>query len=65
MVASSLFTHLGLRAGEMARFPPRVARLVAAEEERSERAISWVQLCVTLTFALLYGLAPVPSTRRC
>ncbi|WP_162409618.1 adenylate/guanylate cyclase domain-containing protein [Acuticoccus sediminis] len=59
-LGSSLFTHLGLRPSEMRRLPPRIAKLMEQEEERSERAISWVQLTLTVTFAALYSLAPRP-----
>ncbi|MEM9221447.1 MAG: adenylate/guanylate cyclase domain-containing protein [Pseudomonadota bacterium] len=41
--------------------PARVARLVTAEEWRSERLIGWVQLGVIALFSLLYALAPRPS----
>ncbi|ORE95609.1 adenylate cyclase [Stappia sp. 22II-S9-Z10] len=56
----SLFTHLGLRPQEMDRLPPRIAGMMALEEARSERVISWVQIGLTLTFAALYSLAPRP-----
>lgn len=58
--SSSFFTHLGLRPSEMSRLPPRIAMLMEAEEARSERAISWVQLGLTVSFAVLYLLAPRP-----
>ncbi|UOM33966.1 adenylate/guanylate cyclase domain-containing protein [Acuticoccus sp. I52.16.1] len=59
-LGSSLFTHLGLRPSEMERLPPRIAALMEQEELRSERAISWVQLGLTISFAVLYFLAPRP-----
>ncbi|MEM6847708.1 MAG: adenylate/guanylate cyclase domain-containing protein [Pseudomonadota bacterium] len=40
--------------------PARVAALVTAEEERSERLIAWVQLALVGTFATLYFLTPRP-----
>ena len=58
---TSLFRHLGMREGELAKMPARVARLVVAEEERSERLIGWVQLAITAIFAALYMIAPRPS----
>ena len=58
---ASLFCHLGMREGEMTRMPRRVAKLVVAEEARSEQLISWAQLAIVSTFALLYLLAPRPS----
>lgn len=55
----SLFTHLGEppRAIEV---PHRVAELIRAREEESERLIGWVQLVMTATFAALYVIAPRP-----
>jgi adenylate cyclase len=61
ILPKSLFRHLGLREREMAGMPARVRELVAAEEERSERLIGWVQLAVVLTFATLYAIAPRPT----
>lgn len=59
-LGASLWTNLGLKPGEMAGLPPRIARLMEAEELASERVISWVQLFITMTFAVLYLLAPRP-----
>jgi hypothetical protein len=55
----SLFTHLGEppRAIEV---PHRVAELIRAREEDSERLIGWVQLVMAATFAALYVIAPRP-----
>src|SRR5215467_1149376 len=55
----SLFTHLGEppRAIEV---PHRVAELIRAREEDSERLIGWVQLVMAATFATLYVIAPRP-----
>jgi len=55
----SLFAHLGHSERE-ARLPARVQRLVDAEEEKSERLITWVQLSIVLVFGTLYFLAPRP-----
>ena len=60
MLPKSLFQHLGLREQETERMPARVAALVTAEEERSERLIAWVQLALVGTFATLYFLTPRP-----
>jgi adenylate cyclase len=56
---ASLFAHLG-RSEEATRLPARVQRLVDAEEEKSERLITWVQLAVLAVFATLYFVAPRP-----
>ena len=56
---ASLFAHLG-RSEEATRLPARVQRLVDAEEEKSERLITWVQLTVLAVFATLYFVAPRP-----
>ena len=56
---ASLFAHLG-RSEEATRLPARVQRLVDAEEEKSERLITWVQLAVLALFAGLYFVAPRP-----
>ena len=55
----SLFTHLGEppRAIEV---PHRIAELIRAREEESERLIGWVQLVMAATFAALYVIAPRP-----
>lgn len=55
----SLFTHLGEppRAIEV---PHRIAELIRAREEESERLIGWVQLVMAATFAALYAIAPRP-----
>jgi adenylate cyclase len=54
----SLFTHLGeARAIEV---PARIAALIRAREEESERLIGWVQLVMAATFATLYAIAPRP-----
>lgn len=59
LLPRSLFTHLGepRRAIEV---PPRVATLIRAREEESERLIGWVQLVMAATFAALYLIAPRP-----
>lgn len=56
---ASLFAHLG-RSQRENGLPARVQRLVDAEEEKSERLITWVQLAVLALFAALYFLAPRP-----
>ncbi len=56
---ASLFAHLG-RSEQATRLPARVQRLVDAEEEKSERLITWVQLAVLAVFATLYFVAPRP-----
>lgn len=55
----SLFTHLGEPAGAI-EVPARVATLIRAREEESERLIGWVQLVMAATFAVLYAIAPRP-----
>ena len=55
----SLFTHLGEPA-TASEVPARVATLVRAREEESERLIGWVQLVMAATFAALYMIAPRP-----
>ena len=55
----SLFTHLGEPA-TATEVPARVATLVRAREEESERLIGWVQLVMAATFAALYMIAPRP-----
>jgi hypothetical protein len=56
----SLFTDLGEppRASEV---PYRVAELIRAREEESERLIDWVQLVMVAIFAALYVIAPRSS----
>ncbi len=56
----SLFTHLGT-AAHAPNLPRRVQRLIIAQEERSERLITYVQLGVVLIFAALYFVAPKPA----
>lgn len=58
---NSLFNHLGLSTRGTERMPARVRALVAMEEERSERVISWVQLAIAATFAVLYIVSPRPT----
>lgn len=41
--------------------PARVQRLIAHEEEKSERLIGWVQLVVVAAFGLLFLIAPRPA----
>ena len=55
----SLFTHLGEPARAI-EVPPRVAALIRAREEESERLIGWVQLVMAATFAALYVIANRP-----
>lgn len=55
----SLFTHLG-EPPRTAEVPRRVAALIRAREEESERLIGWVQLVMVATFATLYAIAPRP-----
>jgi adenylate cyclase len=55
----SLFAHLG-RSETADQLPARIQRLVDAEEEKSERLITWVQLAVLALFAGLYFVAPRP-----
>lgn len=55
----SLFTQLGEPARAI-EVPARVATLVRAREEESERLIGWVQLVMAATFAALYVIAPRP-----
>ena len=52
-----LFTDLcePPRASEV---PYRVAELIRAREEESERLIDWVQLVMVAIFAALYVIAP-------
>jgi adenylate cyclase len=59
LLPASLFAHLG-RSAEATRLPTRIQRLVDAEEEKSERLITWVQLAVLAVFAGLYFVAPRP-----
>jgi len=54
----SLFTHLG--EARAIAVPARVAALIRAREEESERLIGWVQLVMAATFAALYAIAPRP-----
>ncbi len=61
LVPTSLFRHLGLRPSEAVAMPTRVRALVTAEEERSERLISWVQLAIVAVFGTLYSLSPRPA----
>ena len=41
--------------------PLRVQRLIANQEDHSERLIGWVQLLVVTSFAMLYLIAPRPA----
>jgi len=41
--------------------PERVRRAVRAQEDATERLISWVQLAIVLTFGTLYALSPKPA----
>src|SRR5918999_2620124 len=59
MLPRSLFTHLGEPARTI-DVPSRVATLIRAREEESERLIGWVQLAIAATFAALYLIAPRP-----
>lgn len=60
-IPGSFFRHLGMGEAEARTMPARVARLVAAEELRSEQLIGWVQLAIVGTFGSLYALAPRPA----
>ena len=57
---SSLFRNLGLPDPARSRLPPRVSDLIALEEARSERLISWVQLALVTVFGTLYAISPRP-----
>lgn len=58
---NSLFLPLGINERERQKMPARIAALVTADEWRSERLISWVQLTIILIFGILYAVAPRPS----
>ena len=59
LLPTSLFAHLG-RSEQATRLPARVQRLIDAEEEKSERLITWVQLAILTVFGALYFVAPRP-----
>ena len=59
VLPKSLFTHLGEPANAI-EMPARIAALIRAREEESERLIGWVQLVLAATFAALYLIAPRP-----
>ncbi len=59
MLPRSLFSHLGEPARAI-EVPARIATLIRAREEESERLIAWVQLEMAATFATLYAIAPRP-----
>ena len=44
-----------------AGLPERVRAAVRAQEDATERLISWLQLAIVLTFAVLYLLSPKPD----
>ena len=44
-----------------AGLPERVRRAVQAQEDSTERLISWVQLGIVLTFGVLYLISPKPQ----
>ena len=45
-----------------ADLPERVRLAVRAQEDATERVISWAQLAIVLTFGALYFLSPKPAT---
>jgi adenylate cyclase len=58
----SLERYVG--AGEIAappQLPERVRAQIAVEDARGERIISWTQLVLVATFAVLYAIAPKPG----
>jgi len=59
LLPKSLFTHLGEQPNAV-EVPARIATLIRAHEEESERLIGWVQLVLAGTFATLYLIAPRP-----
>lgn len=46
--------------GKAHEVPARIAALIRAREEESERLIGWVQLTMVATFSALYAIAPRP-----
>ena len=60
MARGSIFGRLWAPADQL---PARVARAIAAEQDRSERVIGWFQMGVLLCFAALYALSRPPDLR--